>query len=207
MHEIKINKYYYDDDIAIQKLLNQEIDGMIFTDLYPSNFLDKLIENDLSKTFVILPITEINEELFTKRHPFVKKVSIDLNALPENYLPVKIKNLEYTVYRPDLDTYRYPVIFICNKNTQPNISYQIVKGVIDNLETLNNSELTIKNKWNYLALPDIGQDIFIPTHIGANIFYNQVTVNTTNPSEYCKYYIGKKKCNAEDIESAKIMLG
>ena len=56
-------------------------------------------------------------------------------------------------------------------------------------------------------MPDIGQDIFIPTHIGANIFYNQVTVNTTNPSEYCKYYIGKKKCNAEDIESAKIMLG
>ena len=207
INNIKINRYYYDDNIAIKKLVNQEIDGMIFTDLYPSNFLNNLIKNDISKTFILLPISNINKELFIKRHPFVNSVSIDLNALPENYLPVKIKDLEYTVYRPDLDTYRYPVIFICNKNTLPNISYQIVKGVIDNLELFNNSELTIKNRWNYLSLPDISQDIFIPTHIGAKIFYNQISVNTTNKSDYCKYYIGNKKCESEDIESAKIILG
>ena len=109
--------------------------------------------------------------------------------------------------RPDLDTFQYPVLFICNKNTDPNISYEIVKGVINNLEVLNQSDMTIKNQWNYLTLPDIAQDIFIPTHIGAKIFYNQLTVNTTNPDYNCKYYIGKKKCNAEDIESAKIIMG
>ena len=67
--------------------------------------------------------------------------------------------------------------------------------------------MTIKNQWNYLALPDIAMDIFIPTHIGAKIFYNQLTVNTTNPDELCKYYIGKKKCGPEDIERAKIIMG
>ena len=35
----------------------------------------------------------------------------------------------------------------------------------------------------------------------------QLTVNTTNPDEMCKYYIGKKKCGPEDIESAKIIMG
>ena len=39
------------------------------------------------------------------------------------------------------------------------------------------------------------------------IFYNYLTVNTTNPDELCKYYIGKKKCGPEDIESAKIIMG
>ena len=207
LNDIKVKRYYDDDETAIEKLRNLEIDGMVFTDLYPSNFLDKIIGNDFEKTFVLLPIKNINQELFKKLHPFVKNVSIDLNALPENYLPVKINDLEYTIYRPDLDTFQYPVLFICNKNTDPKISYEIVKGVINNLEVLNQSDMTIKNQWNYLALPDIAQDIFIPTHIGAKIFYNQLTVNTTNPDELCKYYIGKKKCNAEDIESAKIIMG
>jgi TRAP-type uncharacterized transport system substrate-binding protein len=207
LYDIKISRYYDDDNTAIDKLRNREIDGMVFTDLYPSNFLNKIIENDLEKTFVLLPITKINQELFKKRHPFVSNVSIDLNALPKNYLPVKINNLEYTMYRPDLDTFQYPVLFICNKDTDPKISYEIVRGVINNLEVLNQSEMTLKNQWNYLALPDIAMDIFIPTHIGAKIFYNYLTVNTTNPDELCKYYIGKKKCGPEDIESAKIIMG
>ena len=207
LNDIKVKRYYDNDDIAIEKLRNREIDGMVFTDLYPSNFLDKIIGNDFEKTFVLLPITNINQELFKKRHPFARNVSIDLNALPKNYLPVKINNLEYTMYRPDLDTFQYPVLFICNKDTDPKISYEIVKNIVNNLEVLNQSEMTLKNKWNYLTLPDIAIDIFIPTHIGAKIFYNQFTVNTTNPDELCKYYIGKKKCNAEDIESAKIIMG
>jgi TRAP-type uncharacterized transport system substrate-binding protein len=207
LNDIQIKKYYDDDDTAIEKLRNLEIDGMIFTDLYPSNFLNKIIENDLESTFVLLPITNINDKLFKKRHRFVNKVSIDLNALPKNYLPMRINNLEYTINRPNLDTYQYPVIFICNKNTEPNITYEIVRGVINNLDILNKYDMTVKNQWNYLALPDIAQDIFIPTHIGAKIYYNRVTINTTNPDFNCKYYIGNKKCNAEDIESSKIILG
>jgi hypothetical protein len=111
------------------------------------------------------------------------------------------------MFRPNLDTYQYPVFFICNKDSSPVISYEIVKGVINSLDVLNKSTMTIKNQWNYLALPDISNDNFIPTHIGAKIFYNKLTVNTTNPDELCKYYIGKKKCGPQEIESAKIIMG
>jgi TRAP-type uncharacterized transport system substrate-binding protein len=207
LYNIKIKKYYDDDDIAIKKLINLEIDGMVFTDLYPSNFLNKIIGNDLNNTLVLLPITKINVELFLKRHQFVNKVSIDLNALPKNYLPVKINDLEYTINRPDLDTFQYPIIFICNKNTEPNISYEIVRGISNNLDLINKSDMTLKNQWNYMTFPDIAQDIFIPTHIGAKIFYNQITITTTKPDYNCMYYIGNKKCNDKDVESAKIILG
>ena len=139
LNDIKVKRYYDNDNIAIEKLRNREIDGMVFTDLYPSNFLDKIIGNDFEKTFVLLPITNINQELFKKRHPFARNVSIDLNALPKNYLPVKINNLEYTMYRPDLDTFQYPVLFICNKDTDPKISYEIFKNIFNNFEVLNQS--------------------------------------------------------------------
>jgi TRAP-type uncharacterized transport system substrate-binding protein len=207
LNDIKIERFYDYDEIAIKKLQNREIDGMVFTDLYPSNFLDKIIGNNIENNFFILPLKDINQELFKKIHPFVKNVSIDLNALPKKYLPIKVNDLEYTKFRPNLDTFQYPVFFICNKDASPVISYEIVKGVINSLDVLNNSDMTLKNQWNYLALPDISNDNFIPTHIGAKIFYNKLTVNTTNPDELCKYYIGKKKCGPEEIESAKIIMG
>jgi TRAP-type uncharacterized transport system substrate-binding protein len=207
LNNIKIERFYDNDQVAIEKLRNKQIDGMVFTDLYPSNFLNKIFEEDLDKTFFILPLKNINQELFKKIHPFVKNVAIDLNLLSKNYLPIKVNDLEYTMFRPNLDTFQYPVLFICNKDAKPIISYEIVKGVVNNLDILNKSDMTLKNQWNYLALPDIANDNFIPTHIGAKIFYNKLTVNTTNPDELCKYYIGKKKCGPEEIESAKIIMG
>jgi len=207
LNNFKIDRFFDDDEVAIEKLRNKEIDGMVFTDLYPSNFLNKLFEEDFDKTFFILPLKNINQELFKKIHPFLKNVAIDLNSVSKNYLPIKVNDLEYTKFRPDLDTFQYPVLFICNKDAKPIISYEIVKGVVNNLDVLNKSDMTLKNQWNYLALPDIANDNFIPTHIGAKKFYNQLTVNTTNPDELCKYYIGKKKCGPEDIESAKIIMG
>ena len=207
LNYFKIERFYDDDKVAIEKLRNQQIDGMVFTDLYPSNFLNKIFEDEINNTFFILPLKNINQELFKKIHPFVKNVAIDLNSVSKNYLPIKVNDLEYTKFRPDLDTFQYPVLFICNKDAKPIISYEIVKGVVNNLDVLNKSDMTLKNQWNYLALPDIANDNFIPTHIGAKTFYNQLTVNTTNPDELCKYYIGKKKCGPEDIESAKIIMG
>ena len=53
MNNFKINRMYDTDEIAIEKLRKREIDGMVFTDLYPSNFLDKVIGNDFEKTFFI----------------------------------------------------------------------------------------------------------------------------------------------------------
>jgi len=93
LNDIKVKRYYDNDEIAIEKLRNREIDGMIFTDLYPSNFLDKIIGNDIDKTFILLPLRKINHELFKNRYPYLRDVSLDLNSLPKNYLPIKMDDI------------------------------------------------------------------------------------------------------------------
>jgi TRAP-type uncharacterized transport system substrate-binding protein len=205
--DIKVNRFNYPSQTAIEKLVSGEIDGMFFTDLYPSEFLDRIIVNDLTKMIILLPIQHINYDLFKKRHPYVMEVALDLNALPKNYLPIKIKNLEYNIFRPDMTSYRYPDFMICNKSTQPRITYSIVDSIVSNLDILNQSNFFLKNGYNYLAFPAIADSLFIPTHIGAKIFYNKITVNTTNPSQYCKYFIGNSKCDDKKIEQAKISIG
>jgi len=193
-NDITINAFYDSADVAFKKLKKGEIDGMFFTDLYPSEILDKFVLDDLQKDFVLVPIDGINQAVFKQRNIFVEPVAIDLNALPENYLPVKVKELEFTIYRPNLKTFRYPDFIICNKSTEPRVSFGVVDSVVSNLDVMNKSKFYLKNGYNYLAFPGIANSMYLPTHIGAKMYYKKITVNTTVPNIICKYYIGKSQC-------------
>jgi len=194
----------YDIQTSFKKLILGEIDGMFFTDLYPSEILDNYILNDLDKILVIIPIQGIDYSLFKTRHAYMEEVALDLNTLPPNYLPVKVKNLFYDKFQPDLISFRYPDFIVCNKNCAPRISFNMVKAIVSNLKIINQSNFYLKNGWNYMAFPGIANSMFIPTHIGAKIFYNSVSVNTTVPDENCKYFIGNAKCNDVRLEGARI---
>jgi len=117
-----------------------------------------------------------------------------------------VKGLYYDKFRPDMNVFRYPDFIICNKKSAPKISYQLVESIVDNLDTINKSDFVLKNHYNYMAFPAIANNLFVPVHIGAKIFYNQITVNTTVPDAECKYYIGNAKCNQRRVEGAKIVI-
>ena len=206
-NDLEIKPSYLKEDESFKKLKNGEIDGMFFTDLYPSETLDKYILEDLERNLILIPLDDLNKEVFRQRNIFVEPVSIDQNALPDNYLPVKVKELKYTIFKPNLNTYRYPDFIVCNKSTEPRVSFGIVNSVVSNLNILNSSQFYIKNGYNYLAFPAIANSMYLPIHIGAKIFYSKITVNTVEPNDICKYYVGNSKCDAEKIEGAKIVMG
>lgn len=206
-NDLEITPSYYGNEEAFEKLKKGEIDGMFFADLFPSEILGKYILEDLEKNLIIIPIKDINQEVFKQRNIFVEPVSLDQNALPENYLPVKIKDLKYTIYRPNLETFRYPDFIVCNKSVEPRVTFGVVNSVVSNLPVLNSSEFYKKNGYNYLSFPGIANSMFLPIHIGAKIFYNKITVNTVIPNDTCKYYVGNAKCDDEKIEGAKIVMG
>jgi len=206
-NDLKINASYDDSDTAFKKLINGQIDGMFYTDLYPSQMLDGIISQDLDKRLVIIPIQDINPKVFKERNIFVEPVSIDLNTLPENYLPVKVKDLNYTVYKPNLPTYRYPDFIVCNKKAEPRLSFNIVNSVVSNLNIMNQSQYFLRNGYNYLSFPGIANSMFFPIHIGAKIFYEKITISTTEPNDFCKFYVGNSKCTPDKIVGAKIITG
>ena len=195
----------YDIDTSFKKLIKGEIDGMVMTDLFPSEKLNKIIENNTDMKLILIPIEDINETVFLQRHPYVLKVALDQNNLPKNYLPVKVKNLYFNRFRPDITSYRYPEIMVCNKDASPKLIFNIVKSIVSNLDIINKSDYVIKNQYNYLSFPDIANNQFIPVHIGAKIYYKDVSINTTYADDLCKYFVGNAKCTPERIEGARII--
>ena len=89
--------YYNDIKIAFKKLYNNEIDAIIFIDMFPSPTLDTEIYNDFTKIIKILPILDINEKLFLTQNNSFTKCYLDFNLLP-NYLPIKINDLKMTKF-------------------------------------------------------------------------------------------------------------
>lgn len=199
------NVLEYDVDTSFQKLLNGEIDGMIYTDLFPSDKLNKIIQSNLDIRLILIPIEDINEKIFLQMRPYASKVSLDQNNLPKNYLPVKIKDLYYNKFRPDITSYKYPEIMVCNKDANPKLIFNMVKSIVSNLNIINNSDYVIKNQFNYLSFPDIANNQYIPVHVGAKVYYTNISINTNYSDDLCKYFVGNAKCTPERIEGARII--
>ena len=197
--------FEYDIDTSFKKLIKGEIDGMIYTDLFPSERLNKFIQSNIDMKLILIPIEDINETIFLQRRPYASRVSLDQNNLPKNYLPVKIKNLYFNKFRPDITSYKYPEIMVCNKNASPKLIFNIVKSIVSNLNVINQSDYVIKNQYNYLSFPDIANNQHIPLHVGSNVFYKNISINTNYSDDLCKYFVGNAKCTPERIEGARII--
>lgn len=195
----------YDIDTSFKKLIKGEIDGMVMTDLFPSEKLNKIIQTNTDMKLILIPIEDINETVFLQRHPYSLNVALDQNNLPKNYLPVKIKNLYFNKFRPNITSYKYPEIMVCNKDASPKLIFNIVKSIVSNLDIINNSDYVIKNKFNYLSFPNIASNQYIPIHVGAKIYYKNISINTTYSDDLCKYFVGNAKCTPERIEGARII--
>jgi TRAP-type uncharacterized transport system substrate-binding protein len=197
--------FEYDIDTSFKKLISGEIDGMIYTDLFPSEKLNNIIQSNIDMKLILIPIEDINETIFLQGRPYISKVSLDQNNLPKNYLPVKIKNLYFNKFRPDITSYKYPEIMVCNKNASPKLIFNIVKSIVSNLNVINQSDYVIKNQYNYLSFPDIANNQHIPLHVGSNVFYKNISINTNYSDDLCKYFVGNAKCTPERIEGARII--
>lgn len=195
----------YDVDTSFKKLLNGEIDGMVYTDLFPSERLNKFIQSNLDNKIILIPIEDINENVFLQMRPYASRVSLDQNNLPKNYLPVKIKNLYFNKFRPDITSYKYPEMMVCNKDASPKLIFNIVKSIVSNLNIINQSDYVIKNQFNYLSFPDIANNQYIPLHVGANVYYRNISINTNYSDDLCKYFVGNAKCTPKRIEGARII--
>ena len=206
--EFNVKTTNYENEEAFIKLKNNEINAVVICDFFPNVEIQKLIFNDLQKEILLLPINFLNEDLFMNRHPYAKKVVLDLNLI-ESYLPKKIgmekDSLYYTRFKPDLETYKYPRYMICNKYTYPNITYNITRSFYRNLNIINNDKNFIKNRNNIIYPIDLARAYVIPIHIGSYLMYVELGLITKKSSKYCAYFAGKDKCSDENIIRARLI--
>jgi len=186
-----------------RELLDNKLDAIIITDFFPSNIINFYLERDFERQLIILPFTNINNEVLLQKLNFVSEAYIDLNLTTKSYLPKTLDKI-YDVNKPDMQTYKYPLSIYGSKDLNPQIGYEIPSSLFNNLDLFNEQP---EYRLNKLAPIDIALNMFErPLNEGSKKFYNERNFYTTFDDPICKYYLGKIKCTPENVQRAKVSL-
>lgn len=185
-----VNRINLDENLGLLQLYNEKIDALIFTDIYPNKTLVNMSLNeadDLNKKFRILPISNIDTNKFETQYFYYKKVVLDLNKLPQSYLPVTSDHIKYNRFNPDLITYSFSLILVSLSTLPIQTAYTLVKTIYENKNIIDNTKMT-KVEMSLSFTP-------IEVHKGANKYYYEKGYYTNNSSKDCIYFIGNDNCN------------
>jgi len=187
------------------------IDCYIYDTVFPSTDLKNYFEINIGTNVRILPLDEINEDIFTSRFFYYEPMYLDLNKLAKNYLPSVIGNFNFNKFKPMLKTYSFHNYLLCHKSIDDNTSYNLIKSIYNNIDEINKLSLfknrpLIRNNIAWSSLP-------VSIHSGVKKFlyekgyisYGTVDKNgkvVEDPN--CLFLIGKKECNKKNLEILKV---
>lgn len=195
-----IPKYYKNQKELFNGFFNNECQLIIFSDVFPSRITIKILNNVLNPDIILIPFEYVREELFLQQNPHINIDYVDLNLFSEKYLPKKFGDYEYTKNRPTFKMCYLNKILVTHKDTDPKITYSIIKFFFENFKYINStlndksyeiSKIQIDNvKINYL---DYHQGVI-------KYFYEKGLITNTN-NDNCKYLYGVMECNKENLEN------
>lgn len=187
---------------AYEKLLKGEIDAFLYTGIYPSTWINNLINN--SNEIKIVPFDNFDNNIFLTKYPYYRKNIIDLTLLPQIYLPINIGNTHYDRYFPNITMYRFHNSIICNPDVSKRITYQIVKTVFESHQLFRKDKLLktifsepLDNSFNFSDLV---------TNIGAKQYYKDYGYKTFVADEGCKNFVGKLPCTKQTLQKHGLLL-
>lgn len=117
-----------DADIAINQLINNEIDILCYFSYFPSKRIKSWLDNNKLKLFYIHPIklSSFQKKIVYEEDKTLSESYLDLNLISKKYLPVYIsKNLYYTKFKPILETVSSYNILICRRALPNNVTYSL----------------------------------------------------------------------------------
>lgn len=188
----------------VNLLIKDEIDLYFYLKTGTDNKISEFITNNVSSQLLILPFNINKEKVFFKKNFYYQKYNLDLYKLSISYLPKKIMNDSWTIFRPNLDTISVDNYIITNSQIDNHISYGIIKLIYDHKDIFNNYEF----KNNEIFLDDIRvlTEISLPISEGCRVFYTERGLISYNDNPNCKYLVGKKECNQQNLEDNNLIL-
>lgn len=181
-----INYIEDDEDIAFNKLKNNEIDIICYFSPFPSKKVKDWLDNSLLKLFYIHPmeLSSFQKKIMYQEDKIFNEGYINLNKVSKKYLPIYVdKELYYTKYKPILKTISSYDIIICRRDLPDYVTYNLAAILYYNFEL-------IKQKLGSSMAPNqrLLQYSYIGTtqiHPGAYTFINKIGfVKTLNNKCY-----------------------
>lgn len=163
---------------------------------YPSRFFSNIMEKYKLK---IIDYNDINLSVIINTFPYLKLKEFNLSNISNNYLPYKLRNENYTIFRPFIKLINYDYLFVCNKDVNNNIIYNFCKKYYDNINAINNlyefknHKLTIIDSFNLSS-----NNLFI--HNGSENFMNDIGIITYENNKKCINFTTKINCNKKNLK-------
>ena len=163
---------------------------------FPSRFFSNIMEKYKLK---IIDYNDINLSVLINTFPFLKLKEFNLSNISNNYLPYKLRNENYTIFRPFIKLINYDYLFVCNKDVNNNIIYNFCKKYYDNIDSINNlyefknHKLTIIDSFSLSS-----NNLFI--HNGSEKFMNDIGIITYENNKKCINFTTKINCNKKNLK-------
>lgn len=183
-------------DILFNKLNNDEIDILFYSDIYPSQKVNDFISNNQDEEYILFPINNLSNNFF-KKNIDINKSIIDLNDI-DIFLPKIIDNIYYYKYRPDFNLFRIQYYLLTNKFNDNEFVMDIINIIKNNITLFNKlNEFKYDKISKYSFAYNKIDDIQFSNYAVKYYYDNGYFTNTNN--ELCKYFVGVKKCNEETL--------
>lgn len=190
-------KYFRNNINNLIALIENKIDIIFITIIYPSPGLTHFFNTNHNKDILILPIGDTLDNVFFKKYYYYETEYIDLNLVSDTYLPKKINNNYYHPFKPSLKTISFYNYLICHKFLETKYSYNIINIIYNNLNLINNLDEFKKDKLNKADV-SASPNITLIYSSGTNKFFKENGYTTYNPNPLCKYVVGIKPCKNTD---------
>lgn len=183
-------------DILFNKLKNDEIDILFYSDIYPSQKVNDFISNNQDEEYILFPINNLSNDFF-KKNININKLNVDLNDI-DTFLPKTISNVYYYKYKPDFYLFTIQYYLLTNKFNDNKLVMDIINIIKNNITLFNKLKEFKYNKINkYSFAYNKINDIQFSNNAVKYYYDNGYFTNTNN--ELCKYFVGVKKCNEETL--------
>ena len=204
-------KFSYNSFDKAMELLNEnKIDCFVYDSIYPSNDLTYYFEHNINGNIQILPLDEIDENIFTSEYIYYSPIYLDLNNLSKNYLPAVLGKYNFNKFKPMLKTYSYHNYLCCNKDVDNKITYQLIKSIYNNIPNINKLKMFKNHPIEYNSVPWTSLPISI--HNGVKYFfyekgyisYGEIKGDKVEEDPNCIFLIGKKECNKKNLKQLNV---
>jgi TRAP-type uncharacterized transport system substrate-binding protein len=183
------------------RMLNEnKIKGIFLVDNIPSSLLNEIILGDFEKTLAIIPIEFRDDSNFMNKNYFIEPAFINLNLLPQNYLPIRIGNENYHQFNPILRTYKVHNFILVNKKMDKELIFKITRLLFQNKKIFNRLTLFETDK---ISPSNLLSKNLVDISDGTQDFYKSYGYITEDNNENCLLTVGGLPCNKTTISMYK----